>query len=149
QKLSAERSHARDQGRQPGSRPMAEPVIRAGSEKETGRLLAKAELAREQLGHLLRTEAPTQQITLTAKLAYGLVAAADRTVATRKENGKERLPAVVYTTEEIKQLKEYRASRSIRLREEHAAGRIQAARVLAVAELTDAQGKAEAFRTTR
>ncbi|HWN99899.1 MAG TPA: hypothetical protein VNS63_11590, partial [Blastocatellia bacterium] len=50
QRLSAQRSEARDQGKRLESRPPAAPVIRAGSEKETGRLLAKVDVAQEQLG---------------------------------------------------------------------------------------------------
>ena len=149
QRLSAQRSEARDQGKRLESRPPAEPVIRAGSEKETGRLLAKVEVAQERLAHLIRTEAPQGQIRSIANIAYDLKATVDKTIAKRKQDGKERLPAVVYTTEECKQLKEYRVSHNLPLKKEHAAARIQAARVLAGTELSDAEGKAEAFRTTR
>src|SRR5260370_6733498 len=45
QKLSAQRSEARDQGKQLDSRPAAEPVGRPASEKETSRLLAREEVA--------------------------------------------------------------------------------------------------------
>ncbi len=114
QRLSAQRSQAKDQGKRLESRPPAEPVIRVGSEKETGRLLAKVDVAQEQLAHLIRTEAPQGQIRSIANIAYDLKATVDKTIAARKQDGKERLPAVVYTTEECKQLKEYRASQSIR-----------------------------------
>ncbi|HWN99898.1 MAG TPA: hypothetical protein VNS63_11585 [Blastocatellia bacterium] len=100
-------------------------------------------------GHLIRTEAPQGQIRSIAIIAYDLKATVDMTIAARKQAGKERLPAVVYTTEECRQKKEYSASRSIPVKKEHAAARIQAARVLAGAELSDAEGKAEAFRTMR
>ena len=149
QRQSAQRSRARDQGKKPEPRRQAEPVMRAGSAKETGRLLARAELAREHLAHLIRTEAPEGQTKSIATIAYELMSRLDRTITLRKENGKKRLPAVVYTTKESKQLEEYRASHNIAGKEENAAARIQAARVLAGAELTDAQGKAEAFQTTR
>src|SRR6266487_3248575 len=149
QRLSAQRSEARDQGKRLESRPPAEQVIRAGSEKETGRLLAKVAIAQEQLAHLIRTEAPQGQIRSIANIAHDLKATVDKTIAARKQSGKERLPAVVYTTEECKQKKEYSASRSIPVKKKHAAARMQAARVLAGAELNDAEGKAEAFRTTR
>jgi MobA/VirD2-like, nuclease domain len=149
QRLSAQRSEARDQGKRLESRPPAEPVIRAGSEKETGRLLAKVQVAQEQLAHLIRTEAHQGEIRSIANNAYDLKATVDKTIAARKQDGKEWLPAVVYTTEECKQLKEYMASHLIPVKKEHAAARIQAARVVAGAELSDAEGKAEAFRTTR
>lgn len=109
--------------------------------------MAKVEVAQEKLAHLIRTEAPQGQIRSIANIAYELKATVDKNIAARKQAGKERLRAVVYTTEECKQLKEYRASYNIPVKEEHAAARIQAARVLAGAELSDAQGKAEAFRT--
>ena len=116
QRLSAQRSEARDQGKRFESRPPAEPVIRAGSEKETGRLLAKVAIAQEQLAHLIRTEAPQGQIRSIANIAYDLKATVDKTIAARKQDGKERLPAVVYTTEECKQLKEYRVSHNLPLK---------------------------------
>jgi hypothetical protein len=49
QRLSAQRSQARDEGKQLSDRPKAQPVMRPGSEKETSRLLAKTEVARENL----------------------------------------------------------------------------------------------------
>jgi hypothetical protein len=62
QRLSAQRSQARDEGKALESRPPAEPISRPGSEKETSRLLAKTEVAREQLAHLIRTDAhPTHK----------------------------------------------------------------------------------------
>ena len=88
QRLSAQRSEARDQGKRLESRPPAEPVIRAGSEKETGRLLAKVAIAQEQLAHLIRTEAPQGQIRSIANIAYDLKATVDKTIAARKQDGK-------------------------------------------------------------
>src|SRR6185436_18789884 len=58
QRLSAQRSQARDRGQPLNARPEAEPVMRPGSEKETSRLLAKAEVAREEHAHLIRSDAP-------------------------------------------------------------------------------------------
>src|SRR5262249_41191513 len=120
-----------------------------GSDRETGRLLAKADVARVQLAHLIRTEAPENQIRSVANIAYELAALVDRTIVTRKENGKELLPAPVYTTLECQELMEYHSTRSWATKDEHAAARIQAVQALAGAELTDLQGKADAFQTTR
>jgi hypothetical protein len=149
QRLSAQRSDARDRGKQLGSRPSAEPVSRAASEKETSRLLAKTEVAREQLAHLIRTDAPNAQIKSAARIAHEFAATLDKTLAGRKEMGREKPPQVVYTTEEWKQLKEYSTSRELPVRDDHAAARLQAGLALAGAELKDAQGKAEAFKTSR
>ena len=148
QRLSAQRSDARDRGKQLESRPQAEPVIRPASEKETSRLLAKIEVAREQLAHLIRTDAPeADQISGEdcSRLRHG--PRQDR--CRGKEIGREKLPQVVYTTEEWKQLKEYRASTDIPVKEDRAAARLQANCVLAGAEMKDAQAKAEAFQVSR
>ena len=149
QRLSAQRSDARDRGKHLESRPAAEPLSRPASEKETGRLLAKTEVAREQLAHLIRTDSPSGQIKSAAKIAHEFVKALDKTLSVRKEIGRDRLPQAVYTTEEWKQLKEYRNSRELPVRDDRAAARLQAARVLAGAELKDAQEKAEAFKVSR
>src|SRR5262249_14755186 len=77
QRLSAQKSQARDQDKRSESRPTAEPVIRAWSEKETGRLLAKVEVAQEQLAHLIRTEAPQGQIRAIANIAFALTTTMD------------------------------------------------------------------------
>jgi hypothetical protein len=63
--------------------------------------------------------------------------------------GRERMPQVVYTTEEWKQLKEYRASSNVPVKDDRAAARLQSACMIAVAELKDAQGKADAFHASR
>ena len=149
QRLSAQRSEARDRGTQLGSRPSAEPVSRAGSEKETNRLLAKTEVAREQLAHLIRTDAPNAQIKSAARIAHEFATTLDKTLAGRKEMGREKPPQVVYTTEEWKQLKEYHNSREIAVRDDRAAARLQAGLAIASAELKDAQKKAEAFKASR
>src|SRR5438034_9784513 len=70
QRLSAQRSQARDGGKQLSDRPAARPVMRPGSEKETSRLLAKAEVAREELAHLIRSEAPATQVKWAARTAH-------------------------------------------------------------------------------
>ena len=149
QRLSAQRSEARDRGQKLDARPQAEPVIRPASEKETSRLLAKNEIAREQLAHLIRTDARETEIKSASRIANDLDAVLDKTLVARKEVGKENPPQVVYTTEEWKQLKECRASNELPARDDHAAARLEAARVLAGAELKDAQGKAEAFQVSR
>lgn len=149
QRLSAQRSEARDRGMQLESRPKAEPVSRPASEKETSRLLAKADIAKEQLAHHIRTDAPDAQIKSAARIAHEFTAALNKTLAARNEMGRERPPQLVYTTEEWKQLKEYRTSRELPVRDDSVAGRLQAGRVLAGAELKDAQGKAEAFQASR
>lgn len=149
QRLSAQRSEARDRGMQLESRPKAEPVSRPASEKETSRLLAKADIAQEQLAHLIRTDAPDAQVKWAARIAHEFTGALDKTLAARNEMGRERPPQLVYTTEEWKQLKEYRTSRELPVRDDSVAGRLQAGRVLAGAELKDAQGKAEAFQVSR
>jgi Relaxase/Mobilisation nuclease domain len=149
QRLSAQRSEARDRGKQLESRPKAEPVSRPASEKESSRLLAKTDIAQEQLSHLIRSDAPDTQIKSAARIAHEFMVALDKTLTVRKEMGRERAPQLVYTTEEWKQLKEYRTSRELPVRDDSVAGRLQAGRVLAGAELKDAQGKAEAFEASR
>jgi hypothetical protein len=149
QRLSAQRSQARDQGKQLNARPEAEPVMRPGSEKETSRLLAKAEVAREELAHLIRSEAPATQVKWAARTAHEFALALEKTLAARKEMGKEKLPYVVYTTEEWKQLKEYSTTRDLAVKDDRAAARLQSTRVLAGAEQKDAQAKVDAFQTRR
>jgi len=149
QRLSAQRSQARDRGKQLDPRPAAEPVARPGSEKETSRLLAKEQVAREELAHLIRTEAPDVQVKWVAKTAHEYGVALEKTLAARKENGKEELPQVVYTTEEWKQLKVHCDSRDIAVNDDQAAARLQSTRIMAGAELRDAQAKGEAFETSR
>jgi Relaxase/Mobilisation nuclease domain len=149
QRLSAQRSQARDRGKQLGPRPAAEPVMRPGSEKETGRLLAKEQVARAELAHLIRTDAPAAQVKWAAKTAHEYSVALEKTLATRKQTGKEELPQVVYTTEEWKQLKEYAHSGDIGVKNDRAAARLQSKRIMAGAELRDAHAKSEAFETSR
>jgi relaxase-like protein len=149
QRLSAQRSHARDRGKHLDPRPSAEPVMRPESEKETGRLLAKEQVAREELAHLIRTEAPHAQVKWAAKSAHEYGVALEKTLAARKQMGKEELPQVVYTTEEWKQLKEYAHSRDIAVKDDRAAARLQSMRIIAGAELRDAHAKGEAFETSR
>ena len=149
QRLAAQRSDARDLGKELESPKQAEPVIRPASEKETSRLLARTEVAREQLAHLIRTDAPEVQIKSAAKIAHEFTTALDKTLATRKEIGREKPPQVVYTTEEWKQLKECRASSNTPASDDRAASRLEAHCVLAGAEMTDAKAKAEAFQVSR
>lgn len=80
QRLSAQRSDARDRGKHLESRPSAEPVSRPASEKETSRFLAKTEVAQEQLAHLIRTDAPNAQIKSAATIAHEFGKALDRTL---------------------------------------------------------------------
>ena len=148
-RLSAERSNARDQGKTIEARPPAEPVGRPASEKETSRLLAKEEVASEQLAHLIRTDARDKEIKWAARIAHELTAALKKTREARKEMGRERMPQVVYTTEEWKQIKEYGASRDLPVKDDGAAARLQSGRVIAGAELKDAEGKAGAFQSSR
>src|SRR6185369_1293955 len=84
QRLSSLRSQARDRGKQVDARPAAEPVMRPRSEKETSRLLAKEQVAREELAHLIRTEAPDAQVKWAAKTAHEYSVALERTLAARK-----------------------------------------------------------------
>jgi hypothetical protein len=149
QRLSAERSQARAEGLQPGARPQAVAISRPASEKETSRLLAKEEVAREMLAHLIRTDAPDKEIKWAARSAQEFSAVLDKTRESRKEMGRERMPLVVYTTEEWKQIKECGRSVDTVVKDEHAAARLQSQRVIAGAELKDAQGKAEAFQASR
>jgi hypothetical protein len=72
-----------------------------------------------------------------------------KTREARKEMGRERMPQVVYTTEEWKRLKEYRTSSNLPAKDDRAAARLESARVIAGAELKDAQGKAAAFQASR
>jgi len=149
QRLSAQRSQARDRGKPLSGRQEAEPVMRPGSEKETSRLLAKVEVAREELAHLIRTEAPATQVKWAARTAHEFTVALEKTLATRREIGKERAPHVVYTTEEWKQLKEYAKTRNLATNDDRAAARLQSTRVLAGAEQKEAQAKVDAFQTRR
>ena len=149
QRLSAQRSEARDRGNPLESRAKAEPVSRPASEKETSRLLAKTDTAKEHLAHLIRIDAPDAQIKSAARIAHEFSAAFEKTLAVRNQKGRETPPQPVYTTEEWKQLKEYRTSRELPVRDDSVAGRLQAGRVLAGAELKDAQGKAAAFQASR
>ena len=148
QRLSAQRSEANDRGAQLAPRPPAEPLSRAASEKETSRLLARAEVAQEHLAHLIRTNAPDAQIKSAARFAHDLSGVLEKTVVTRKEIGREMLPQVVYTTEEWKQLKEYRSSSNVPVKDNHAAARLQAGRVLAGAEMRTAHEKDDAFHAS-
>src|SRR6266404_421691 len=149
QRLSAQRSQARDRGKQLSDRPEAQPVMRPGSEKETSRLQAKAEIAREEIAHLIRSEAPATQIKWAARTGHEFTVALEKTLAARREMGKERVPQVVYTTEEWKQLKEYAKTRDLPVHDDRAAARLQSTRVLAGAEQKDAQAKVDAFQTRR
>ena len=149
QKLSAQRSDARDLGKQIESRSAAEPVSRPASEKETSRLLARTEVSKEQLAHLIRTDASGTQIKSAARIAHEFATALDKTLAARQEMGRAKPPRVVYTTEEWKQLREYAASRELPASDDRAAARLQAGRVLAGAELMDAHEKAEAFKASK
>ncbi len=148
QRLSAQRSEANDRGAQLEPRPQAEPLSRAASEKETSRLLARAEVAQEHLAHLIRTDASDAQINSVAQFAHDLSGVLEKTAVTRKEIGREMLPQVVYTTEEWKQLKEYRSSSIVPVRDDHAAARLQAGRVLAGAEMRTAHEKDDAFHAS-
>jgi len=123
--------------------------MRPGSEKETSRLLAKAEVAREELAHLIRTEAPATQVKWAARTAHEFAVALEKTLAARKEMGKEKAPHVVYTTGEWKQLKEYAKTRDMAVKDDRAAARLQSTRVFAGAEQKDAQAKVDAFQTRR
>ena len=149
QRLAAQRSDARDRGKQIESPKQAEPVIRPASEKQTSRLLAKTEVAREQLAHLIRTDASEKEIKSAARIAHDFAAALDKTLVTRQEMGRDKPPQVVYTTEEWKQLKEYRASTDIPVKEDRPAAQLQAHCVLAGAEMKDAEARAEAFQVSR
>lgn len=123
--------------------------MRPGSERETSRLFAKTEVACEELAHLIRIDAPATQVKWAARTAQQFALALDKTLAARKERGKEKLPQVVYTTEEWKQLKEYAKTRDLAINDERSAARLQATRVLASAEHKDAQAKVDAFQTRR
>jgi MobA/VirD2-like, nuclease domain len=149
QRLAAQRSDARDRGKQIESPKQAELVIRPASEKQTSRLLAKTEVAREHLAHLIRADAPEPEIKSAARMAHDFAAALDKTLVTRQEMGREKPPQVVYTTEEWKQLKEYRGFSDIPVKEDRAAARLQAESVLAGAEMKDAEARTEAFQVSR
>ncbi len=149
QRLSAQRSKARDHGKQLKVRPEAQPVMRPGSEKETSRLLAKEHVAREELAHLIRTEAPANQIKWAARTAHEFSVALQKTLATREKMGKERPPQTGYTTEEWMHLMEYAGTRDLAVKDDRAASRLQSTRILAGAEMRDAQARVDAFETQR
>src|SRR5262249_48281455 len=94
QRLSAQRSQARDQGKQLDPRRAAEPVSRPASEKETSRLLAKEEVAREELAHLIRTDAPDGEIKTAARTAAQFASVLAKSREARREIGRERMPQV-------------------------------------------------------
>src|SRR5262249_26019727 len=73
----------------------------------------------------------------------------ERTLSARKELGRENLPSIVYTTEEWRLLKVYAASRDLPVKDDRAAARLQANRVVAGAELKDAQERFEAVQGSR
>lgn len=149
QRLSALRAQATDRGKQLDPRPAAEPVMRPGSEKETSRLLAKEQVAREELARRIRTDAPVARVKWAAKTAYEYSVALEKTLATRKQMGKAELPQIVYTTDEWKQLKEYSHRGDIAVKNDRAAARLQSKRIMAGAELREAHAKSEAFETSR
>ena len=149
QRLAAQRSDARDQGKQFEPPKQAETVIRPASEKQTSRLLAKTEVAQEQLAHLIRTDAPESEIKSAARITHELSVALDKTLMKRTEMGREMAPQVVYTTDEWKQIKECRTSRYLPVKDDRAAARLQATCVLAGAEMKDAHEKAQAFHASR
>src|SRR6185369_305677 len=94
-------------------------------------------------------EAPDAQVKWAAKTAHEYSVALERTLAARKHLGKEQLPQAVYTTEEWKQLKEFADSRDIAVKDDQAAARLQSTRIMAGAELREAQARGEAFETSR
>jgi hypothetical protein len=149
QRLSAQRSEARDRGKYQERRQKTELVSRPASEKETSRLLAKSDIARQKLAHLIRTDAPDKEIKVAARIAHEFSAALEKTLAMRKGIGKLVVPQLVYTTEEWRLLKEYKSSNQLSASDDHIAGRLQAGRMLAGVELKDAQGKAEGFQVSR
>jgi MobA/VirD2-like, nuclease domain len=149
QRLSAERSEARDRGQQLEPRPLAVPLSRPSSEKETSRLRARTALARVHLAHLIRTDAPNSQVQAAARIAHELSAVYDKTIAARKEIGRQKPPKGVYTIEESKQYDEYQSSWNLPVNDDHAAGRLVAKCVVAGAELKGAQEKAGAFQVSR
>jgi hypothetical protein len=106
-------------------------------------------VAREQLAHLIRTDATEPEIKSAARIAHDFATAMDKTLTIRKEMGREKPPQVVYTTEEWKLLKEYRASVNTPAKDDHAASRLQANCVLAGVEMTDTKAKADAFQVSR
>jgi hypothetical protein len=106
-------------------------------------------VAREELAHLIRIEAPPKQVQWAARTAEQFAVALEKTLAARKEMGKERLPQVVHTTEEWKQLKEYAKTGDLAVKGDRAAARLQATRVFAGAELKEAQARVDAFETRR
>src|SRR6266446_4372915 len=59
------------------------------------RLSAQRSEAREQLAHLIRTEAPDAQVKWAAKTAHEYGVALEKTLAVRKQIGKEELPQIV------------------------------------------------------
>jgi MobA/VirD2-like, nuclease domain len=149
QRLSAQRSEARDRGKQLDPRPPAEPLSRPASEKETSRLRAKTEVAREHLAHLIRTDAPKSEVKSVGRIAHELSAVLEKTVAAQKEMGREKPPEAVYTREELKQISDYRSSWTVAFKDDNAAGRLVAKCVLAGAEMKDARERADAYQVSR
>jgi|GEM_PF-6021305 len=107
------------------------------------------EVACEELAHLMRTEAPATQVKWAARTAQEFAVALEKTLATRKEMGKDKPPHVVYTTEEWKQLKEYAKTRDLAVKDDRAAARLQSTRVVAGAEQKEALAKVDAFQSRR
>src|ERR1700720_849423 len=103
----------------------------------------------EELAHLIRVDAPVTQIRWAARTAREFAVALEKTLAARKEMGKEKQPQGVYATEEWKQLKEYAKTRYLPVNDDRASARLQSTLVLAGAEQKDAQAKVDAFQTRR
>jgi hypothetical protein len=146
QRLSGQRCAATERGELPGPRPVAEPIMRPRSERETGRMIAMKHVARERLAHLIRSDSPHKEIEQAARTAQGLGDALDKTIAARERMGKSKLPAAAHTIEEGRQLAEYRQSRDAG-DGRASAGRLVAQETIARAELLNAQRKAEAFES--
>jgi hypothetical protein len=149
QRLSGQRSQAADRGEQLGQRPAAEPVMRPRSEKETSRLLAREQVAREELSHLVRTDAPGEQIEAATRRAERLTDALQRTLKARREHGRQRLPEVVYSTEERRRLTEYKRSRDLIAKDDRLTGRLLAHLEVAQAEVRDAHAGREKYESSR
>jgi hypothetical protein len=149
QRLSGQRSQAADRGERLGQRPAAEPVMCPCSEKETSRLLAREQVAREELSHLVRTDAPHEQIEVATRRAERLTDALQRTLKARQELGRQRLPELVYTTEERRRVTEYERSRDLMVKNEGLTARLLAHQEVSQAEVRDAHGGREKYESSR
>lgn len=114
-------------------------------------MLAKNDVARERLAHLIRSDAPLKEIEIAARTAGAIGLALEKSLQARPGLGKWKFPSMptVFTTEEHKIMSQYRSSRDLPARDIDRSGRLISHQRIAEVELLDARHKAEAFESRR